>query len=70
MIYRYQIRLGPLGTADGGGWYAQVPALPGCMSDGETPQEALDNVMDAIECWLETARADGRPIPAPVVEAA
>jgi antitoxin HicB len=65
MIYRYQISLSPLSTADGGGWLAQVPDLPGCMSDGETPQAAVDNVMDAIGCWLDAARADGRVIPPP-----
>jgi antitoxin HicB len=70
MIYLYQIILGPLNAADGGGWFAKVPELPGCASDGETPQEALDNVMNAISCWLEAARADGRPIPAPGVLAA
>jgi antitoxin HicB len=35
------------------------------MSDGETPQQAVDNVMDAIACWIEAAEEDGRPVPAP-----
>ena len=65
MTYRYRITLRPLAPADGGGWLAEVPELPGCMSDGETPQQALDNVMDAIGCWIEAAREDGRPVPAP-----
>ena len=51
--------------ADGGGWLAEVPELPGCMSDGESPQEAVENVMDAIACWIEAAEEDGRPAPQP-----
>ena len=70
MIYRYRITLRPLSAADGGGWLAEVPELPGCMSDGETAQQALDNVMDAIGCWIEAAEEDGRPIPAPAGSAA
>jgi predicted RNase H-like HicB family nuclease len=63
--YRYRITLRPLSAADGGGWLAEVPELPGCMSDGDTPQEAVDNVMDAIACWIEAAEEDGRPVPQP-----
>jgi predicted RNase H-like HicB family nuclease len=63
VIYRYRLTLHPLGEADGGVWLAQVPDLPGCMSDGSTPQEAVHNVMDAIRCWMEAAREDGRNVP-------
>lgn len=66
MIYRYRIALRPVTAAEGGGWLAAVPELPGCMSDGDTPQQALDNVMDAIACWIEAAEGDGRPVPAPM----
>jgi antitoxin HicB len=65
MTYRYQITLRPLSTAEGGGWLAEVPELPGCMSDGETPQQAVENVMNAIACWIEAAEEDRRPVPAP-----
>jgi antitoxin HicB len=65
MIYRYRIVLRPLAAADGGGWLAEVPELPGCMSDGDTPQEAAEHVMDAIGCWIEAAEEDGRAVPAP-----
>jgi antitoxin HicB len=44
---------------------ALVPDLPGCMSDGETPEEALANVRDAIAVWIEAARDLDRPIPRP-----
>jgi antitoxin HicB len=66
MTYRYRINLRPLAAVDGGGWLAEVPDLPGCMSDGESPQEAVENVMDAIACWIEAAEEDGRPVPTPV----
>lgn len=66
MIYRYAITLRPLAPDEGGGWLAEVPDLPGCMSDGEDPREALDNVMDAIASWLAAAKEDGRRIPQPV----
>jgi acyl-CoA dehydrogenase len=48
-----------------GGWLAEAPELPGCMSDGETPQQAVENLMDAITCWIEAAEEDGRPVPVP-----
>lgn len=61
----YQVIVSPLSEQDGGGFIATVPDLPGCMSDGETPEEALTNVQDAIDAWLESARDLGRPIPPP-----
>jgi predicted RNase H-like HicB family nuclease len=70
MIYPYPLKLRPLTEAEGGGWLAEVPDLPGCRSDGETPQEAVDSVQDAIACWIEAAAEDGRPVPAPSRQAA
>ncbi|BCW87002.1 hypothetical protein sos41_01280 [Alphaproteobacteria bacterium SO-S41] len=61
----YPVVVEPLSAADGGGFAAVVPDLPGCMSDGATPEEALANVQDAIRIWLETARETGRTIPGP-----
>ncbi len=63
----YGVRLSPLSKEDGGGWFAEVPELDGCISDGETPEEALVNVQDAIECWLDAARESGTPIPTPAL---
>jgi predicted RNase H-like HicB family nuclease len=57
----YEIVIRPLTEAEGGGFGATVPELPGCMSDGESPQEALDNVYDAIACWIEACEEMGRP---------
>jgi len=61
----YEVHIRPLSEDEGGGFFAEVPELPGCMSDGETPQEALDNVYDAIACWIEAAGEMGRQIPPP-----
>lgn len=38
-----------------GGYSASVPALPGCYSQGETREEALENIREAAELWLEVA---------------
>jgi predicted RNase H-like HicB family nuclease len=61
----YPVIVSPLSEEDGGGFLATVPDLPGCMSDGETPAEAIENVQDAIQEWLHLARKLGREIPAP-----
>ena len=61
----YPVIVSPLSAAHGGGYAATVPDLPGCMSDGETPEEPIANVQDAIEMWLEAARDAGREIPPP-----
>ena len=47
------------------GYGAYAPDLPGCMSDGETPQEAVSNAQDAIATWIEAARVLGHSIPEP-----
>jgi antitoxin HicB len=61
----YPVLIRPLPAADGGGFLALVPDLPGCMSDGETPAEAFANAQDAITVWIEAANELGRPIPSP-----
>lgn len=52
-------------SADDDAFVAEVPELPGCMSDGNTYQEALANAEVIIAEWLETAHDIGRPIPEP-----
>jgi predicted RNase H-like HicB family nuclease len=42
-------------AAEEGGFWAEVPALPGCVSEGETIEEILANVREAAEGWLEVA---------------
>lgn len=47
-----------------GNYIAEVPSLPGCGSDGKTREEALTNVRDAIEGYIEALEDDGLPVPA------
>jgi antitoxin HicB len=65
-IRGYQVDVEPLSDRLGGGVVAYVRALKGCLADGRTEEEALENLQDAIHCWLETARCQGRPIPPPI----
>ena len=46
-------------------YIVEVPELSGCMSDGESYQDAVKNAERVIEEWIETARELGRPIPEP-----
>jgi antitoxin HicB len=61
----YPVVVEPLPAEDGGGFVATVPDLPGCMSDGATPEEALTNVQDAIASWIEAAQDLGHAVPKP-----
>jgi predicted RNase H-like HicB family nuclease len=47
-----------LEPSDEGGFTVHVPSLPGCISEGETEQEALDNIHEAIELYLEPVEDD------------
>ena len=46
---------------------AEVPELPGCMADGNTPEEALRNSAVIVSEWIETAEFIGREIPVPSI---
>lgn len=48
-----------IGASEEGGYHAWCPALPGCHSQGETLQEAKQNVIEAIQCHLESMMKDG-----------
>jgi antitoxin HicB len=50
-------------NGDEPGYTATVPALPGCISLGDTLDEALENVRDAIELWISMARKKGESVP-------
>lgn len=50
--------------AEEGGFWVGVPALPGCYSQGESVEEALGNVKEAIELYLEALRDEGQDAPA------
>jgi len=46
-----------------GGYTVEVPSLPGCISEGDTIDEALANIKDAIDLYLESLQAHGEPVP-------
>jgi len=46
-----------------GGWVVECPSLPGCISQGETKEEALANIREAIDLYIETLKDEERPIP-------
>ncbi len=58
MTYTVVIREG-----NEGGYVATVPALPGCVSQGPTRRQALRNVKEAIEVYIEALLEDGLPVP-------
>ena len=49
-------------------WIARMPDLPGCMSDGTNPNEAVKNVKDAQQAWIETCIEDGQEVPLPTTD--
>jgi antitoxin HicB len=49
-----------------GGYLAEVLELPGCITEGDTLEEAYQNLEDAMAGWIETSLEDNRPIPEPV----
>src|SRR5476649_2027509 len=61
----YPFAIRPLTQAEGGGYLIEFPDLPGCMSDGETIDEAIANGQDAIAAWIEAAKDMDKPIPKP-----
>lgn len=52
-----------LHPAEEGGYWAEVPALPGCFSQGETVEETFKNIKDAIESHIEALMEEGEEIP-------
>ena len=66
--YRFTIR--PLSEDEGGGYLIEYPDLPGCLSDGETIEEAIANGRDAKAAWIAAMREAGRPVPPPGVDSA
>jgi predicted RNase H-like HicB family nuclease len=61
--YRYEVII--YWSEEDQAFIAEVPELPGCISDGTTYGEAVENVQVIIREWIETAQELGRPIPEP-----
>jgi antitoxin HicB len=53
---------------EGGKFVSSCPTLPGCWSQGDTRDEAVRNIGEAIEGYLESLRKHGDPIPPPITE--
>jgi predicted RNase H-like HicB family nuclease len=51
-----------------GVYVAEVPSLPGCLSQGETREQALENIKEAITVYLESLEAHDEPVPPPITE--
>lgn len=60
--YTYTVKIHP-GEADEGGFWAEVPALPGCNTQGETYEETIEHARQAIEGYLRMLNKIGEPIP-------
>ena len=56
--------------AEEGGYWAEVPALPGCITEGDTLEELQVNLKDAIEGWLEVANNSDLKANSQVIEIA
>ena len=62
-MYKYEVIL--YWSNEDNSYIAEVPELAGCMADGETMAEALENIHTVMEEWLETAQIMGKDIPEP-----
>ncbi len=51
-----------------GGYTVEVPDLPGCISEGDTLEEAKANIQEAIEVYIETLQDRKKPVPTPSLE--
>jgi antitoxin HicB len=61
----YAVIIEPIPEDEGGGFLASVPDLPGCMTDAETPEKALEAAQGVIDEWIEEAVRLGRSVPQP-----
>ena len=66
----YRITIRPLSKDEGSGYLVEYPEIPGCMSDGETIEEAIANGREALRDCLEVFKESGRKAPPPGKEAA
>ena len=66
MSYKYEIII--YWSKEDNAFIVEVPELPGCMAQGNTYEEAIQNIKTAIELWIDTAKEFGDPIPQPKEE--
>ncbi|MGH9639877.1 MAG: type II toxin-antitoxin system HicB family antitoxin, partial [Bryobacteraceae bacterium] len=60
----YPVIIRKLSKAEGGGYLTEFPDLPGCMADGETPEEALRESGDALASYIASINKHGDALPA------
>ncbi|MBL7160420.1 MAG: type II toxin-antitoxin system HicB family antitoxin [Candidatus Aenigmarchaeota archaeon] len=53
---------------ENGAYTVECPSLPGCVSQGKTRKEALENIKDAVQGYLESLKKHNEPIPPPIFE--
>ncbi len=63
MRFEYPFVVRPLSAEDGGGYLIEFPDFPGCMSDGDTIDEAIENGKDAMTAWIAAMNEAGRSVP-------
>ncbi len=64
-MIKYRVIIEP---DEDGVYVVEVPALPGCISQGRTRTEAIENIKEAIAAYLESLKAHGEPVPPPISE--
>ena len=62
----YPVELSKIKPEEGGGFFVSVPLLPGCMSDGDTLEEAYSNIVEAKKEWFSSMIERKMEIPEPV----
>jgi predicted RNase H-like HicB family nuclease len=50
-------------SAEDGGFWAECPSLPGCVSQGDTPEDAIEAIKEAIALYIASLEARGLPLP-------
>jgi len=68
-MIEYPFTIRTLSEEEGGGFLAEAFDLNGCIADGETIEEAIHELEDAITSWIRTAQEFGDPIPEPSTDA-
>ncbi len=62
---KYRVLIEP---DEDGVFVAEVPSLPGCISQGQTREQAIENIKEAIALYLESLEAHNEPVPPPITE--
>ena len=62
---KYRVLIEP---DEDGVFVAEVPSLPGCISQGQTREQAIENIKEAIVLYLESLEAHNEPVPPPITE--